>query len=132
MARTNYVRGREKEYACRDTLVAVGYSCTRSASSQGLWDVVGVRGDEIRLVQTKLTSSGNFSEDENCKDFRDLPVPPNCRKELWLYAKGEGLIEIRDLKEPKLSAVNAEGKAAREVARDRARTMRALSKPIRK
>lgn len=129
--RTNYVRGREKEYACRDTLVAAGYSCTRSASSQGLWDVVGVRGDEVRLVQTKLTSTGNFSEDGNCAELRDLPVPANVRKELWLYAKGQGLIEVRDLKEPKLSAVTAEGKVAREVARQRAKQIRLLAKPIR-
>lgn len=111
---SNYVRGRAKEYEIRNTLEAMGYTTTRSASSQGLWDVDGVRLDGVVLVQGKLTSDGSFSEDENCQKLRDLPVPHNVRKELWIYVAGEGLVEVRDLKRPKPDARTAEGKALRE------------------
>jgi hypothetical protein len=101
MASTNYVRGRAKEYAVKAALEAQGYTCTRSASSQGLWD-------------------------ENCQKLRDLPVAPNCRKELWLYAAGQGLVEVRDLKLPKPDARTAEGKAARAQSREQAAASRPL------
>lgn len=128
---TNYVRGRSAEYKVMRLLEAIGFNCIRAASSKGLYDVVGVRADEVCLVQSKLTSTGNFSEDENCRLLRELPVPPNVRKELWLYAAGEGLIEVRNLKEEKLSAVTPAGKVAREVARSRARSLKRLGSPIR-
>lgn len=128
---SNYVRGRAKEYAAKATLEGMGYHVTRAASSQGLADLVAVRADDVRLVQCKLTSSGDFSEDENCQHLRDLPVPPNVSKELWLYVKGKGLVEVRDLKEPKPDARTAEGKELRERARQRATTTRLIAKPKR-
>lgn len=129
---TNYVRGRAKEYAVKATLEGMGFNCIRAASSQGLYDLACVRADEVRLVQSKLTSSGDFSEDENCRLLRELPVPHNVRKELWLYMKNEGLVEVRDLKEPKPDARTAEGKAQRDKARSRAQQTRLLVKPSRK
>jgi len=125
---TNYVRGRAKEYEVKSTLEAMGYTCTRSASSQGLWDVSCVRADGTRLVQSKLTSTGDFSEDANCALLRDLPVAHNTTKELWLYVKGQGLVEIRDLREPKPDARTPEGKAQRERARERAIQVRRIIK----
>ena len=123
---SNYVRGRAAEYAVKATLEAAGYECTRSASSQGLWDVVGVRADEVLLVQAKLTKSGDFSEDENCRLLRDLPVPANVRKELWLFQSGKGLIEVRNLKEPKHHLRTDEGKAQREDGRHRASALKRI------
>lgn len=125
---TNYVRGRAKEYEVKSTLEALGYTCTRSASSQGLWDVSCHRADGARVVQSKLTSSGNFSEDENCALLRDLPLAHNTLKELWIYEKGKGLVEIRDLREPKPDARTPEGRALREKARERASQMRRIIK----
>jgi hypothetical protein len=128
---TNYTRGRAAEYKAKRTLEGMGYHVTRAASSQGLADLVAVRADGFRLVQCKLTSSGDFSEDENCQKLRDLPVPMNCVKELWLYLKDEGLIEVRDLKEPRPDARTADGKAARERARERAKRTTLIAKPTR-
>ena len=129
---TNYVRGRAKEYAVKNALEAMGYHCTRAASSQGLADIVGIRYDEMRLVQAKLTSDGSFSEDENCQKLRDLPVPPNCKKELWIYEKGKGLVEVRDLKEAKPDARTELGKALRIRARERAQATKILFKTNRR
>ena len=125
---TNYVRGRAKEYTVRDTLIAQGYTCIRAASSQGLWDVMGVRFDGVILVQAKLTSTGSFSEDENCQKLRDLPVPPNVRKELWIYESGKGLVEVRDLKDEKPDSRTAEGKRLRAQNQERAHSTRVLFK----
>lgn len=124
---SNYVRGRYKEYAVMRILEPQGYTCTRSASSKGLWDVVAVRADEVRLVQSKLTSTGSFCEDENCQLLRDLPVPPNVKKELWIFEPGrKGLVEVRDLKGPKPDARTAEGKRLRAEAREKA----GVTKPL--
>jgi hypothetical protein len=121
---SNYVRGRAMEYKVMYMLEACGFRTTRSASSHGLADVVAVRADEVRYVQVKLTKSGDFSEDENCRELRDLPVPGNVRKELWIFHGGKGLVEIRDLKRPKFDARTEEGRTEREAARKAAATMK--------
>lgn len=123
---TNYQRGRAIEYNIKSTLEGAGFTCTRSASSQGLWDVTCVRADEVRYVQGKLTSTGDFSEDENCALFRQLAVPACVKKELWLYEAGQGIVEVRDLKAPKPDARTEEGKAQREANRAKAAHIRAL------
>jgi hypothetical protein len=125
---SNYQRGRAKEYDCMGKLEAQGYTCTRSASSKGLWDVVGVRFDGTKLIQIKLTSKGDFSEDENCALLRDLPAHPTTDKELWIYHAGKGLVEVRNLKEPKFDARTADGKAHRDKARERAQQIITSSK----
>lgn len=121
------MRGRSKEYKVMYTLEPLGFTCTRSASSKGLWDVMAVRADEVRLVQVKYTKS-DFSEDENCSLLRDLPVHPSVKKELWIYEYNKGLVEIRDLKNEKPDARTAEGKILREENRKAALQMRALIK----
>jgi hypothetical protein len=131
MGNRNYVRGRSMEYKVMRTLELIGFTCTRSASSQGLWDVVCARGDEIRFVQSKLTSTGDFSEDENCTLLRELPLPACAKKEIWLYAAGEGLVEVRDLRKPKPDARTAEGKAHRERAREAAHHIRQVERNAR-
>lgn len=112
-----------------EMIEAMGYTPNRSASSKGLWDVHGVRHDGVLLIQCKLTSSGNFSEDENCESLRNLPVHPTTLKELWIFEAGKGLVEVRDLKQPKYDARTSEGKACREKARERARFYKRASRP---
>lgn len=128
---TNYVRGRAAEYKAKEILETLGYSVLRAASSHGLADLAAVKWDDSRWIQVKLTSDGDFSEDENCRKFRDLPVPPNVRKELWIFHKGKGLVEVRDLKKPKPDARTVEGKALREEARAEAEKIKRLLKLLR-
>lgn len=112
---TNYMKGRDREYTVKKALEAFGYTCTRSASSQGLWDVVGVGPRDVVLVQAKLTSQARFSEDANCKALRALAVAPNVRKELWVFRPGKsGAAEVWLLE--------GELPKARSEARDTART----------
>lgn len=125
---SNYKRGRAKEYKTMQLLEPLGFTCTRSASSKGLWDVVAVRADEARLIQTKYTKQDHFSEDENCQLLRQLPVHPSVKKELWIFQYDKGLVEIRDLKLPKPDARTTEGKRLREMAREEARRITRLNK----
>jgi|SRR5690606_1485865 len=125
---SNYKRGRAKEYETIRLLEPLGFTCTRSASSQGLWDVVAVRADETRLIQTKYTKDAHFSEDDNCQLLRELPVHPSVRKELWIFQYGKGLVEIRDLKQPKPDARTADGKVLREAARNAAEQVKRVEK----
>lgn len=109
------------------SLQPLGFTCTRSASSKGLWDVMAVRADEVRLIQVKYTKS-DFCEDENCSLLRDLPVHPSVKKELWIYEYNKGLVEIRDLKDTKPDARTREGKELREKNRAAAKELRRLLK----
>ena len=47
---TNYQRGRSAEYKAVKELQAAGYIATRSAGSHGLWDVMAVNKNGVRLM----------------------------------------------------------------------------------
>jgi Holliday junction resolvase len=92
---SRYAQGRRYEYKTKDMLEEAGYSCTRSASSKGLWDVAAVRHDDVVLVQVKATKSlKNNYRDTNCRLLEQLPTPDNVRKEIWVWRVGRGAPEI--------------------------------------
>jgi len=55
MVNSNYVKGRNKEYRLKKQFEAVGFVCTRSAGSHGIWDLVCVHPKEgiIKFIQAK-------------------------------------------------------------------------------
>ena len=54
MARqTNYARGYKVELKIVKELEAEGFIAIRTAGSHSPWDVIGIKGDEVRLVQGK-------------------------------------------------------------------------------
>jgi Holliday junction resolvase len=64
--RTNYIRGRDKEYRIVKTLKSQGYIAFRSAGSHSPFDVVAINPDTklIILVQSKLRGKKNLSKVE--------------------------------------------------------------------
>jgi hypothetical protein len=74
---TNYVKGRAAEYRTMRVLEAAGYRCSRSASSKGLWDVVGLSGTDVVLCQVK---AGARPSPSTYSEFVELVVPGNVRK----------------------------------------------------
>ena len=91
---TPYQKGRAAEYKTIRELEKVGYTCTRSASSKGLWDVVGVNSSETRLIQV---SSGREKRPCEIEPFELLAVSPGTVKELWSWPKGARKPLIRRL-----------------------------------
>ena len=104
--RTNYARGRDKEYKVLQMARDMGYVGTRSSASHGLWDVTLAGKGETVLVQVKLTSKDKYYEDANCKELRALRVAPGVRKELWVFRTGKKGVEIIDLAKPKPTKEN--------------------------
>lgn len=91
---SRYRAGRRAEYRVIKFLEDCGYTCTRSASSKGLWDVVAVSSTEVRLIQVAYGRDKRPSEIET---FELFIVPRGVAKELWHYEKGKTLPNIRRL-----------------------------------
>jgi len=98
MANKKYEQGKRAEYKVRKTLENEGYTCFRSAGSKGLFDVIAINSCEVRLIQVKFTEKDKYTEDKNCKLAKNLGVPENTKKELWIFYSYRGH-EIRELKE---------------------------------
>jgi hypothetical protein len=62
-------------------LEAQGYVCTRAGASLGLFDVIGIGPDAVRLIQVKAGSARLSSADR--RRIVSLIVPANVTKELW-------------------------------------------------
>jgi len=99
----NYGRGRVVEYKITEELRAAGYFAVRTAGSKGLFDIIGYKDNELRLIQAKRIKAKKakkkkgwitpkLQEDENVKAFRSLKVPVGVTKELWVFADRIGWI----------------------------------------
>ena len=80
---TRYEKGRRAEYKTIRALEALGYTCTRSASSKGLWDVVAVNSTETRLVQVASGKRGKSPGE--LEPFALLRTAPATVKEVWTW-----------------------------------------------
>lgn len=94
MPNANYRAGREREYRTMRLLEAIGYACTRAASSKGMWDVIAIRAQDIRLVQVKAGVAGPTRHDREA--IREVVVPAMCSKEIWWWKAraAEPLVEV--------------------------------------
>lgn len=94
----NYRKGYKIERKIVLSLREDGFMSERSAGSHGLWDVVGVRGDKILLIQAKSIKFGNsYCENESVKEFRKSKVPPCVEKYLYVWEDRKGWKEKKKL-----------------------------------
>ena len=75
-------------------LEAEGYTCTRAGGSLGLWDVIAIRWDSVRLIQSKTNRPAPKSEREAMIAFK---VPDNVSKEQWVWHDYVRQPEIRGM-----------------------------------
>jgi Holliday junction resolvase len=75
-------KGTKNEHKAIKFLEASGYSCTRSAGSLGIFDIVAIGVMGIRLVQVKTNRDAPLYEREQIKMFL---VPTGVTKEIWIY-----------------------------------------------
>lgn len=83
--RNNYRAGRAREYQAMHMLRDIGFAVSRNAGSHGLWDVMAINENIVRLIQVKKGSAKQTPEEREA--FRVLPVPENCTKEVWSWSK---------------------------------------------
>jgi Holliday junction resolvase len=95
---TAYRRGYLVELKALRELEKRGYFPFRTAKSGGSFDVGGIRGREILLLQVKREKKpSNNPMKKYAKDIerlRELPVPNCVRKELWIWIDRMGWKKI--------------------------------------
>ncbi|MGA2260820.1 MAG: hypothetical protein ABSH28_05220 [Acidobacteriota bacterium] len=79
---TNYTRGRGREYRTMDMLRKLGYYPIRAAGSHGLFDVVAIGPEHVRLIQVKFNCKPTAEERRALESFA---TPENVVKELWVF-----------------------------------------------
>lgn len=79
------------ELKCITTMESLGYDCSRSSSSLGLWDVVAVNHNSVKLIQVKYTSKDFYNphSDKELVKFKERIYLPGVIKELWVYFVGD-------------------------------------------
>lgn len=97
----NYDRGYAPEAKARDEILpAHGFVTWRSWASKGPFDLYAARGDVVLFIQVKRTRSRIVSPEAVatlCRTdihgdgkkkvgMKDIPMPPACRKQVWLYS----------------------------------------------
>jgi len=80
---SGYRKGKYYERKTRAILENQGYYTIRSGASKGIWDIVAIKEDSIKLIQVKAcTSSVSKAEMNKMVLFK---APTNTTKELWHY-----------------------------------------------
>jgi len=78
----HYRKGEYYERKARKELESEGYYVIRSGGSKGIWDLVAINKNEIRLIQVKSNSKPGPKERKNMEEFES---PSNAIKEFWRY-----------------------------------------------
>src|SRR6185503_2910469 len=75
-------KGLRNEHKAMKILRAAGYHVTRAASSLGMFDVVAINAQGVRLIQVKSNRDVSPIEREAIQIFDGLPA--NATKEVWI------------------------------------------------
>jgi hypothetical protein len=76
-------KGTRNEHKAIRALEDAGYHCTRSAGSLGLFDIIAIGRQGVRLVQVKTNDDARPHEREQIQIFDG--IPPGATKEVWIY-----------------------------------------------
>lgn len=87
-------KGSRNERKTIEFLAALGYSCTKSGGSLGVFDVIAVGAEDILLVQCK--SNRNPGADE-LQAIRRFKAPANCRKVIHRWNDRQVEPDVREL-----------------------------------
>ncbi len=75
-------KGARAERRARRMLEQQGYCVVRAGGSLGLFDLVGIRCDGLRLIQVKCNRGPGRAERARLRAFDNLP--PGSTRELWI------------------------------------------------
>lgn len=95
MPNMSYLKGCRFEREIVEELRKNGYQSNRIAGSHGLWDVVAVNHEEVRLIQAKFDVNNGVIENTK-EELRKIAVPLCCKKEIWVKRSRQGwdIIEV--------------------------------------
>ena len=76
-------KGSRNERRVIKFLKELGYDCTKAGGSLGIFDIIAVNRQDIRLIQVKSNRMPAPLEMETIRDFKNYPA---CgRKEVWVW-----------------------------------------------
>ena len=76
-------KGTRNEHKAIRILEAAGYHCTRAAGSLGIFDIVAVSRQGMRLIQVKTNRPPSPLERETIELFDE--IPEKVSKEIWIF-----------------------------------------------
>jgi Holliday junction resolvase len=76
-------KGSRNEHKAMRILQAAGYNTTRAAGSFGMFDVIAINTQTIRLIQVKTNRDASPVEREKIAFFNGLPA--NATREIWIF-----------------------------------------------
>ncbi len=76
-------KGSRNEHKAIRMLENAGFHCTRAAGSLGLFDIVAVSRQGVRLIQVKSNRDAPAAEREAIQEFTG--IPSNASKEIWTF-----------------------------------------------
>lgn len=79
----HYRKGKYYERKTRKMLEKDNYYTIRSGASKGIFDIVGIRKNDIRLIQVK--GGNSFLSPAEKKAIKDFDAPDCASKEAWLF-----------------------------------------------
>lgn len=93
-----YRKGKYYENLVRKELEKNNYYTIRSGASKGIWDIVAINSNHIRLIQVKTNACPNPKERKKMEEFN---CSNNISKEYWrFYGRGKKEIWVwKDRKE---------------------------------
>lgn len=75
-------KGTRIEHKIIQQLTKDGYACTRAAGSLGMWDIIAIRKDAVKLIQAKANRWPGIPEMETLIAFK---APSSVSKEVWRW-----------------------------------------------
>jgi hypothetical protein len=76
-------KGTRNEHKAMRILQAAGYHTTRAAGSFGMFDVIAITAQGLRVIQVKTNRDASPLEREGIALFDGLPA--NATKEVWIF-----------------------------------------------
>jgi len=76
-------------------LEAQGYTAMRMAGSHGVFDVIAFSPRDIKAIQVKTGSPATISPTE-IEAIRELVVPDNVAKQVWLWDKRAHMPRVKE------------------------------------
>lgn len=90
---SNKRRGVDAERRVKKYLEEKGYHVMKSSGSFGLFDLIALDKETIKLIQVKTTKKEGKTYKAELKSMKQfINHPPNAVKELWVWSKGAGWI----------------------------------------
>lgn len=94
MVKNRKAKGTRNEHRSMALFESIGYACSRSGASLGIFDFIAIGPNDILLVQVKTNAWPRSIEMDLIRSF---VCPSNCRKIVHRWRDRQRLPDIKEL-----------------------------------